>query len=84
LNLVETSYMLDGFYIKFHKNFNVKIRKFVVKYIYKIFHKFALKRTTLFLAIYYMDKYLAKEYSDKEQSIYIIIAQSSLFIAMKY
>ena len=55
----------------------------MIRYIYKIAIRFKLKRTTLFLSVFYFDKYLENEKIIREESLFIA-AQASMLIAMKY
>ena len=50
---------------------------------YTVYKKFGLKRTTLYLAVYYFDKYLSK-FAKNYNTIGLVAADASIFIAMKY
>ena len=58
-------------------------RRYVVERIYKVCKQYKLRRKTLFLAVYYLDRYLrlAEEKSHERQ---MLIGESCLLIAMKY
>lgn len=63
---------------------NVKNRRrFVVERIYKVYMAYRLRRKTLYLAVYYFDKFmrLAEEKDFEKQKL---IGESCLLIAMKY
>lgn len=51
---------------------------------FKIYHRFDLLRTTLHLAVHYLDLYFAKKILLNDQIEAICISQACLFIAMKY
>ena len=63
--------MINHTYLANHKILNLKFRSFLVRYMYKIRNRNHLKRTTLFLAVYYMDKYFEKSKSLDDQIEYI-------------
>lgn len=54
-----------------------------MKYFFKMAQKYKLKRSTIGLAVYYMDAYVQQAASLEKMEL-IYIAQAALFIAMKY
>lgn len=56
---------------------------FMIKYIYGLCKKYRLKRTTLFLAVFYFDKFLEIE-EDLDEESFTTAAQAAAYIAMKY
>lgn len=60
------------------------MRSYLVRHIFKIYNKFSLLRTTLYLAVHYMDMYFSKVYNFRDQFEAVAVSQACLFIAMKY
>lgn len=60
------------------------MRTYLVRHIVKICEKFTLLRSTLYLAVQYMDLYFSRNYMFKDQIEMVSVAQACLFIAMKY
>ena len=61
-----------------------KMRAYLVRHMFKIYHRFDLLRVTLHLAVHYLDLFLSKRVILKDQMEAIVVAQACLFIAMKY
>ena len=80
----QEKYKINENYLKFHKNMNVKIRNFLVKYIFKMVWKYRCKRTTLYLAVYCLDLYLSKTDGFHNNNEIIAVAQACLHISMKF
>jgi hypothetical protein len=76
--------MVDHCYLRNHKLLSAKMRLYLVRHIFKICEKFELLRSTLFLAVQYMDLYFSRIYTFKDQIEMVSVAQACLFIAMKY
>ena len=76
--------MVDHCYLRKHKLLSAKMRNYLVRHIFKICEKFSLLRSTLFLAVHYMDLYFSRTYTFKDQIEMVSVAQACLFIAMKY
>jgi hypothetical protein len=60
------------------------MRSYLVRHFFKIYLRFQLKRTTLHLAVHYMDLYFSRKPHIKDQLETVALAQTCLFIAMKY
>ena len=80
----EESYMIDHGYLRNHKSLTFKMRSYLVRHIFKVSLKFKLQRTTIYLAVHYMDLYFSRFYNFRDQFEMVSLAQSCLFIAMKY
>ena len=59
------------------------MRNFLIKHILKIAKSFKLKRMTVALAVFYLDKYFSQDSVTDTQGL-IIYTQAALFMAMKY
>lgn len=82
--LREEESTVDYCYLRKHKILTFKMRSYLVRHIFKIYRKMSLKRTTLHLAVQYMDMYFSRCSNIKDQMEAVYVAQASLFIAMKY
>jgi len=60
------------------------MRSYLVRHFFKIYRKYHLKRSTLHLAVHYMDLYFCRKLEIQDQLETVSIAQTCLFIAMKY
>jgi hypothetical protein len=80
----EEKYMIDHGYLRHHRLLSQKMRSYLVRHIFKICIKFSLLRTTLYLAVHYMDLYFSRNYTFRDQFETVAVAQACLFIAMKY
>lgn len=76
--------MIDHSYLRKHKILTFKMRSYLVRHIFKIYRKMGLKRSSLYLAVQYMDMYFSRCSNLKDQLEAVYVAQASLFIAMKY
>ena len=80
----QARYKVNEHYLEFHSVLNVKVRQFLLKYIFKIIWKYKCKRSTLYLAVYCMDLYLSKTTNFQNSMDAVPVAQACLHIAMKY
>ena len=75
---------VDGTYLTHGHIITAKMRVYLVRHMFKIYHRFDLLRVTLHLAVHYLDFFFSKRIILKDQLEAIVIAQACLFIAMKY
>lgn len=80
----EDEYRIDGGYLHHSHILSSKMRIYLVRHMYKIYHRFDLLRNTLHLAVHYMDLYFSKQLVLSDQIEGIHAAQACLLIAMKY
>jgi hypothetical protein len=80
----EEKYMIEHSYMRNHRVLNLKMRSYLVKYIFRISFKYSLLRTTTYLAVHYMDLYFSRVFAFRDQFETVAVAQTCLFIAMKY
>jgi hypothetical protein len=76
--------MIEHDYMRKHRLLNLKMRSYLVKYVFRISYKFDLLRTTTYLAVHYMDLYFSRVFTFRDQIEPVAVAQTCLFIAMKY
>ena len=75
---------IDGKYVGRSNLISAKLRLYLVRHMFKLYKKFDLLRTTLHLAVLYLDLYCSKQVYFKDQMEIISTAQACMFIAMKY
>jgi hypothetical protein len=80
----EVEYGVDGNYLRHNKFLSGKMRVYLVRHIFKMYNKFTLMRTTLHLAVLYLDLYFSRQPLLKDQLEGVAAAQACLFIAMKF
>jgi hypothetical protein len=80
----EEKFMVDPGYLRNHHSLNAKVRGYLVRHIFKVATKHQLKRTTIYLAVHYMDSYFAINTAINDQCMAATTAQACLLIAMKY
>ena len=80
---MDEGFKIDPNYMKHHRVMARNLRVFLIKYLYKISIRYKLKRTTMYLATFYFDKFLESVPNAVEEEIYLAV-QASMLIAMKY
>jgi hypothetical protein len=80
----EEEYQVESGYLRHHKMLTAKMRCYLVRHIFKLYRKFSLLRTTLHLAVHYMDSFFAQRHVFRDQLETVAVAQTCLFVAMKY
>ena len=76
--------MMEHDYTRKHRMLNLKVRSYLVKSLFRLSYRFELLRTTTFLAVQYMDLYFSRVFTLRDQFEMMLVAQTCLFIAMKY
>lgn len=76
--------MIEHGYLRNHHILNLRMRSYLVRHIFRISHKHDLLRTTTYLAVHYMDLYFSRVFNFRDQFETVAVAQTCLFIAMKY
>ena len=80
----QEKFMVDPGYLRNHHSLNAKVRGYLVRHIFKVATKHQLKRTTIYLAVHYMDSYFSINTAINDQCMAATTAQACLLIAMKY
>lgn len=80
----EEEFQVESGYLRHHKMLTAKMRCYLVRHIFKLYRKFGLLRTTLHLAVHYMDSFFAQRHLFRDQLETVAVAQTCLFVAMKY
>jgi hypothetical protein len=80
----EKKFQVETGYLHLSQILTPKFRIYLVRHIFKIYDRYDLKRSTLHLAVFYLDRYLARNPFLRDQMEAVVTAQACLFIAMKY
>jgi hypothetical protein len=80
----EDEFKIERSYLHLNHILSPKFRSYLVKHIFKICERWELLRTTLHLAVFYLDQYFSRNPFIKDQIEGVHSAQACLFIAMKY
>ena len=80
----QREYKIDCCYLHHSHILSAKLRTYLVRHIFKLYDRYDLMRTTLHLAVFYMDQYFTRHPYINDQMEGIASAQACLFIAMKY
>lgn len=80
---IESEFSIDIKELRYHPTVSKKLRSALVKHFLRLSNRFKLKRTTVFLAVYYMDYFFSRNL-DIEKSLAISIGEAAIFVAMKY
>lgn len=80
----EEEYRIVGSYLNQSQMPSTKLRVYLIRHMFKVCNRFDLMRTTLHLAVLYLDLYFDKHILISDQLEAVTVSQACLFMAMKY